>query len=209
VSVNKVKAPAILGVEDGRIPPKGITYALLAGVLLKKFKIKDLRLTLIQVDGLDATLKLLEMVAPIKSKIDMIMLGGVSFAGFNLIDPVAIHEELKVPIIVISKDKPNNEEVYRALVKHFNDWTARWSVFEKLSRTSKIYEVVSNPKERPIYVEVVGISAEEASSIIRSVTIWGRLPEPIRAANLVAKGLSSLFLSEAKLRDFKTLQIDE
>lgn len=133
------------------------------------------------------------------------MLGGVSFAGFNLIDPVAVHKELKVPVIVISKDKPNNEEVYRALVKHFDDWAVRWRVFERLSRVSKVYEVVSNPKERPIYVEAVGISVEEAASIIRGVTIWGRLPEPIRVANLVSKGLSLSLLSEVKLGNLQAL----
>ena len=52
---------------------------------------------------------------------DAVMLAGVSFAGFNLVDPTLVFEEFSKPVIVISRTKPDNIAVKNALLQHFED----------------------------------------------------------------------------------------
>ncbi|MDH5816089.1 MAG: DUF99 family protein [Candidatus Nezhaarchaeota archaeon] len=185
-----------LGVEDGSFTPhkfqsKGKT--ILCGVLTNGLRIEEVSLRLIDVDGLDATEKLLDIAKHLGS-LDMIILGGVTFGGFNIIDPVIVHEELKVPVVIVTAEKPDNEAVFNALKKHFKDWKIRYEVFEKLASISPIYEVKLNPKENPTFLEVVGIEFEKAFEILRRITIRGRIPEPVRIANRIAKAVSRALL---------------
>lgn len=185
-----------LGVEDGSFNPykfqrRGKT--ILCGVLTNGLKVEEVALRLIDVDGLDATEKLLDIANRLVS-LDMIILGGVTFGGFNVIDPVIVHQELKVPVVVVTTEKPNNEAVLNALKKHFEDWEIRYKVFEKLASISPIFEAKLHYRENPIFLEVVGIEFEKAVEVLRRVTIRGRIPEPVRIANRIAKAVSRALL---------------
>lgn len=185
-----------LGVEDGSFNPykfqrRGKT--ILCGVLTNGLKVEEVALRLIDVDGLDATEKLLDIANRLGS-LDMIILGGVTFGGFNVIDPIIVHQELKVPVVVVTTEKPNNEAVLNALKKHFEDWEIRYKVFEKLASISPIFEAKLHYRENPIFLEVVGIDFEKAVEVLRRVTIRGRIPEPVRIANRIAKAVSRALL---------------
>lgn len=186
----------LLGVEDGSFSPhkfqkKGKT--ILCGVLTYGLKVEEVALRLIDVDGLDATEKLLDMVKCIGSP-DTIILGGVTFGGFNVVDPVFVHQVLKVPVVIVTTEKPNNEAVLNALKKHFKDWEIRYQVFEKLASVSPIYEAKLHPRENPTFLEIVGTKFEEALTVLRRVTVRGRIPEPVRIANRIAKAVSRALL---------------
>ncbi len=188
----------LLGVEDGSFEPhkfqrRGST--VLCMVLMEDFYLKRVALRLIEVDGLDATEKLLS-VARDMLPLTAIILGGVTFAGFNIIDPIAVYEEIKVPVIIVTDEKPDNEAVLNALQKHFTDWKRRYEVFERLARVSPIYEAKLNPKEKnPTYIEIVGMDFQRALEILRKITIRGRIPEPVRIADRIAKAVSKALLS--------------
>jgi len=181
----------VVGVEDGgfsrKLQGRGIQKALFVCVLLRGKWINDFQADMITVDGLDATEKLTSMLR--RLSFDAVMLAGVSFAGFNLVDPTIVFEEFRKPVIVISRTKPNNIAVKNALRRHFEDWRIRWSVFEKLG---SVYEVVSMSAEPPVYVEVVGAELDWTSTLIRAASVCCRVPEPVRVARLVARGLTRM-----------------
>jgi endonuclease V-like protein UPF0215 family len=175
----------VVGVEDGSFQ-KGISpKALLVAVLFRGLKIESVQIMRITVDGLDATEKLVKMLGD--WKFGAVMLAGVSFAGFNTIDPMVINKEVEKPVIIISRTKPDNKAVKQALQYHFEDWRIRWSVFEKLDL---IHKVIVSASEPPVYVETVGANIEWASELIRALSVCSRIPEPIRVARLIARGLS-------------------
>jgi len=134
--------------------------------MFKEKWVNDFQADMVTIDGLDATEKLVSMLR--RWSFDAVMLAGVSFAGFNLVDPTVVFEEFNKPVIVISRTKPNNIAVKNALRQHFEDWRVRWGVFEKLG---PVWEVVSMPKEPPVYVEVVGAELDWASGLIRGVSL--------------------------------------
>ncbi|MGQ9624717.1 MAG: endonuclease dU [Candidatus Bathycorpusculaceae bacterium] len=175
----------MVGVEDGSFQ-KGIAKeTILAAVLLKGIEIEGAKIARITVDGLDATEKAVKILS--EWNFGAVMLAGVSFAGFNLIDPTVVYERFQKPVIVVSRKKPDNKAVKRALQKHFIDWEARWQIFEKLGTALRVTVRVD---ELPIYIETVGTDFRTAQNLVRALAISSRIPEPLRAAKIVARGLS-------------------
>jgi len=185
MSQNAFRNKRVVGVEDGSFQ-KGITQrALLAVVLFKGLQMEGVKIARISVDGLDATEKLGEILG--KWKFEAVFLAGVSFAGFNVIDPTIIHAEFGNPVIIVSRTKPNNKAVKRALKRHFEDWQYRWSVFKKLGL---VHKTAVSTNEPPVYFETVGVRAGWATTLVRAFSVCNRIPEPIRVARLIARGLS-------------------
>jgi len=178
----------VVGVEDGgffKESPKYTGQTLLVCVLLRGAWIESVRTSTITVDGLDASDKLISILH--QWSFDAIMLAGASFAGFNLVNPRIVFEEFGKPVVVISRTEPDNVAVKSALFQHFKDWRVRWSVFEKLG---PVHQVVSMAEEPPLYVEVVGTTIDFATKLIRNSATCCRVPEPIRVARLIARGLT-------------------
>jgi hypothetical protein len=95
----------VVGVEDGGfLRESGIQKALLVSVLLQGVFIIDFQMSNIKVDGLDATEKLITMLR--RWSFSSVILAGVSFAGFNLIDANAVFKEFKKPVIVVARTEP-------------------------------------------------------------------------------------------------------
>lgn len=189
MSVRNLK---VLALEDGSFPPKKRRPArtLLVGVLVHEFRVLSVRIEEIEVDGTDGTEKAIKIAENV-GVFDLVMLGSIAYAGFNFINPAELYDAFKKPVIVIVGERPNNEAVRSALMKHFSDWEKRWQVF---SRFGEVDEVLVTPRENPVYVNFVGLDRDLAIPILRGLTVFGRFPEPLRVAWIVAKSLSRSLL---------------
>jgi endonuclease V-like protein UPF0215 family len=189
-----------VGVQDGSFEafqrglPRSIQHTPFCLTKVSGKVIQDIRLASIAVDGLDATAVLLEKLGD--WSYDVIILGGVTFAGFNVIDVENVYKSTGVPVIVFLNKKPDRDVTLMALRKHFLDWEVRWSRFEALG---EFHELWSNDSP-PVFYEVVGASIDFAEQVLREQAINGRVPEAVRIANLVAKGVSSIFQGQAESR---------
>jgi len=141
----------------------------------------------VQVDGMDATKKLVTMItrSPHYRQLRIIMLNGVTLAGFNVVDITELHRKMKLPIIAVTRDKPDFEDIRRAL-QHLPETEKRWKAIE---RAGKIIRVFTRDGEEPIYIHAVGISQETAARIVKSTSTRSNIPEPLRAAHIIASGL--------------------
>ncbi len=177
------QSPSIIGIDDGPFTKQQETAPLVAA-LLQGSHLQKVRASWITIDGLDATdktLKLLKGWKPVP-----ILLSGVTFAGFNLIDPHTLQRKHRVPVIVVIGSQPDNKAVKQALVKHFPDWRQRWKIIRSLGPLRK---ALTNPDEPPIFFEAFGCSTRDATKILRANCYISRVPEPVRAAGLLARGL--------------------
>jgi hypothetical protein len=176
----------VAGVEDGSFI-RGITPSNrtpLCCAVMDGPTIIGVYLNHIEIDGLDATDKLLKMV---QGPVDAFILGGVTFAGFNIIDPFKVYEAFKVPVIIYAEKYPNSEAIFKALRKNFGDWELRWGV---ISRLGDIHHI--EIRGCPVFFEVIGASKAWASSLLEASAFVCRIPEPLRVAGLIARGLSHL-----------------
>ncbi|MCX8169305.1 MAG: DUF99 family protein [Candidatus Methanomethylicia archaeon] len=184
----------ILSFEDGKIMKEKMDKTILVGIKINNTFIEDIFYKEIEIDGLNATEKVIEIVNEAKP-IDLILLSGISYAGFNLIDSERIYEEFKIPLVIYTKKKPNNMDVLSALIKHFPDWRRRWNIIKRTLKASRgIHQIKLRENEKPVYIETIGISVDEATRILRENTIWGRTPEPIRIAEIIAKETSKTYI---------------
>jgi len=181
----------ILGVEDGSFDAfnrKAPGHTLLCGVLMEGDRVLLVRHAEIEVDGLDATDKLLGVMRGIE--LDAVILGGITFGGFNVIDPRVIHDETGVPLIVYSGVKPDNDAVLAALKKHFLDWERRWEIIEG---TGEIHSTRVFRESPEIYFEAIGCDPGGAEEVLKGFAVISRIPEPVRVAGLMARGLTRVY----------------
>jgi endonuclease V-like protein UPF0215 family len=140
--------------------------------------------TYIYGDGTDATEKIAAMVKNSRNlgQLGVIMLDGITFGGFNLVNIRQIFESTGVPVIVIMRRIPNFERIEKAL-KRFDDWENRWA---NVLEAGEVYRV-DNPE--PIYMQIHGINREDAEDIVRLSTTRSAIPEPLRVAHIIAAGI--------------------
>ncbi|MGP3667697.1 MAG: endonuclease dU [Candidatus Bathyarchaeota archaeon] len=181
----------VLAVEDGGFPIKAFSSkkrnvkAFFVGVLVENFRVEDVYIFKILVDGWDATEKLTEMLRMHKSTVDVVMLPSIAYAGFNLVNPLQVWENFKIPILIVNPKKPNLETIKRALQLHFKDWEERFKIFCKVGQPLPI-----NVNSKILYIYVFGLSLEKAEETVKKLTVFGKKPEPLRIAKKIAQGLS-------------------
>ena len=178
-----------IGIDDGPFPPKTddkVRHAPLLAVWLKGPHLHQFRADWITVDGLDATRKA-EFLLRDSHEIP-VLLSGVTFGGFNLIDPWKVLKLCKSPVIVVVGSRPNNRAVKRALLRHFPDWERRWELIRSLGPVHKLRTMAS---EGPVFFEPLGCSIREARLILKASAFVSRVPEPLRVAGILARGLFS------------------
>jgi len=191
-----------VGFEDGYFPPKLKEMkghrTVLATVLTENVEPKSVVLNSIEIDGLDGTEKAIQALLKLqeKSRIDVILLGGITFAGFNIIDPVEIYETFRKPVIVVTEDEPSDEEVERALRKHFLDWKDRLMILRKFRRKAKIHRV--RRIKGKLYIQPLGLNVDEAEDAVLKLILKGKYPEPLRLAKTIASSLAKLIFHEER-----------
>jgi hypothetical protein len=179
----------IVGVDDGAFSSrrKIDERALLVVVLFNGSRIEAVRVGTIEVDGNDSATVLQRLLR--RLRYDLVILSGISFAGFNLIDISKLTRKLHKPIIAISGEKPNNRAVRAALRAHFADWRSRWNIVRAAGKLYSCKPLVSEPR---LFFEVKGTTPHYARQVLTRSALISRLPEPVRAARILARGLSPL-----------------
>ncbi len=182
------RVASCIGIEDGPFIPRrlGGSKAPLVAVKLEGPHITAVRAGWIGVDGMDGTERALKLLKSLSVLDSPILLAGVTFGGFNLVDPRRLQQMFKVPTIVVVGSRPNNRAVKRALVRHFLDWRERWRIIRSLGPLRTVRTVAS---ENPLFYEAFGCSSSVAQRILAGWALVSRIPEPLRVAGLVARGL--------------------
>ncbi len=179
----------VLGVDDGKFIPRTKGEVLLVGVVFRGgISIEGVMHTKISIDGLDATEKLSEMISesPHWRQLRLVMLSGVTFAGFNLVDIQKLHAATGLPVIALTQDKPDLAAIHDALT-HLADSEERWQIMQA---AGEIFEVINRGAK--LYVELAGMTLDEARKVLALTSTRSSLPEPLRVAHLVASGVTSI-----------------
>jgi len=176
----------ILGIDDA---PFSFSekYSTVIGVVMRGGEyLEGVLRSQVAIDGTEATDVCTQLVlgSRHRTQLKVIMLDGVCLGGFNVVDIEVLSESTGVPVITVTRDKPDFTKIKKALQKHFVDWKDRWNVLHK-GRLQKI-----STKHNPIFIKYRGLSLEEVKEIINISTIRGVIPEPIRVAHLIASGIT-------------------
>jgi endonuclease V-like protein UPF0215 family len=179
----------VLGIDDGVFTPHSHELVDVVGVVFRGgYWFDGFMHTKVSVDGLDATEKLAEMItsSPHHRQLRVVMLNGVTLAGFNVVNIEELCKKVKLPVIAVTRDKPNFDDIKKAL-QNLPHSEQRWRAIEK---AGKMVKVCTRNGEEPVYVHVAGLSEDDARRILRSTSTRSNVPEALRVAHIIASGLT-------------------
>jgi uncharacterized protein len=166
----------------------GRRTSTLAGLVMRKdLRIDGFAVTRITVGGMDATEGVMHLFRELdRCDINVIMLSGAVIAWFNVIDPEHLVMETGLPVICVTYE--DSEGLGPHILHHFPDDEARLKAYGRLGeRTSVLMR-----SGHTAFVRSWGIPVSEASVFCRQLTYDGKIPEPLRAARILARGIMRL-----------------
>jgi len=174
----------ILAWDDGPFEFKSKGKDILVGVIFRGGQFLDgLLKTEVDIDGEDATEKIVEKILKTRHKdIRVVMLDGITFAGFNTVDIKEIHDRTGLSVIVINRDKPDIEK-FTEVLKSLPNAERRLKAVEN---AGPVYFM--SVKNKRICFQLYGIKKSDAEEIIRTTSTMSLIPEPLRVAHLIANG---------------------
>lgn len=181
----------VLGVDDGIFIPHSEGFAPIIGVVFRGgYWLDGVMNTKVEVDGFDATEKIAAMVttSPHHNQLRVIMLDGVTFGGFNVVDIKELNAKTKLPVIAVTRDKPDFGEIRKALRK-IPFPAKRWKA---VVDAGEIYEVSTRSKKERVYMEISGLVEEDARKILKLTSTRSSVPEALRVAHLIASGIGKV-----------------
>ncbi len=181
----------VVGVDDGVFVPHTRGKCDVIGVVFRGgYWLDGVMRTRVEIDGLDATKKIAEMItrSPHYGQLRVVMLDGVTFAGFNVVDTMKLFEITSLPVIALTREKPDFGDIRRAL-KNLPFAEERWRAIRNADR---IVRVATRPGEEAIFMQVAGVEVDVARRIVKSTATRSNVPEALRVAHLIASGLTGL-----------------
>lgn len=186
--IRKVKPEIrILGWDDapfekggeGKIPLVGSVVRggepYLDGVLVEE----------IEIDGNDASEVIINASNKTKHKeqLRVIMLDGITFAGFNTVDIQKIYEETGLPVIVVTR-KETDFEKFKEAMKNLPNFEERWECVKKAGELKKL-----SIDDEKIYFQHEGIKEDKAKEVLKTSISKSLIPESIRISHLIASAI--------------------
>ncbi|MBU0628810.1 MAG: DUF99 family protein [Nanoarchaeota archaeon] len=171
----------ILGIDDSPFNKFKKGNSLIIGTIFRGGTLLDgILTTKVAIDGSDSTKKLIKMInsSKFKPQLRCIMLNGIAVAGFNIIDIEELNKKTKIPIIVVIRKYPDFKTIESTLKKIKQH--SKYQLIEKAGPVEKIGR---------IYIQRKGITLEKAKELLNLTCTRSLIPEPIRAAHLIAGGV--------------------
>jgi len=135
-------------------------------------------------DGRNSTRVLTELVrrSRFRAHLQAVLLQGIAFAGFNVVDIQVLHAMLGVPVIVVARKPPDMAAIRRALLQRGPGGARKLKLIEQ-----------AGPMQAAagVYVQRAGITLEKVGELIRRLAVNSKLPEPLRTAHLIAGGIAT------------------
>lgn len=184
----------VLGVDDGPFSFADAAVPVI-GVVVRKGYVDAVLKTQVDVDGDNATAAIAALAGGpgYTGKLEAVMLDGACVGGFNVVDIEELNRMTGVPVITVTRDRPDMAAIRRALEMlgqtpkygrgPVPDWKERLALLER----TRLVEVRTGAK--PIYIGFAGLEEAEAKGIVTASTIRGSIPEPVRLAHIIARAL--------------------
>ena len=179
----------VIGIDDSPFDKFRDKKTLVVGVVMRGgLYVDGILSSKVSVDGNDATTKIIEMINKCKFKpqLQCIFLNGIAVAGFNIINVKELNKKTNLPVIVVIRRNPDIKNIKKTLIK-----IKMKNKIELLKKAGKV------EKFGDIFVQLAGITFENAQKILKIVCTRSLIPEPIRLAHLIAQGV---VLGESKGR---------
>ncbi|WP_293144542.1 MULTISPECIES: DUF99 family protein [unclassified Microcoleus] len=167
----------VIGFDDAPFSRTSGSLVSIAGVVCGGARFEGMVWGQVLPDGLDATDAICQLLLGGKflPQLHLVLLDGIAFGGFNIIDLPKLASRLQIPCVAVMRRQPDLAGVEKAL-GHFSDSEYR---LELLRRAGKIYAF------EPFFFQVCGEQPEVIALVLQRLTDTGKVPEALRLAHLI------------------------
>ena len=172
----------IIGFDDAPFPRDHRGDVLIIGAVFSGPRLEGVLSGKVRRDGANATSCLIRLIGASRfaAHAQLIMLQGIAFAGFNVVDIHALSAALAMPVLVIARKQPDLAAIKKALLEHIPGGKRKWRLIEKAGAMENAAGV---------YVQRAGIGLAAAQRIVARCAVNSVVPEPLRTAHLIAGGI--------------------
>ena len=172
-----------VGFDDAPFPPEHRGTVLVVGAVYAGERLDGVLSCRVRRDGVNATARLAACIKQSRfyPQLHAVLLQGIAFAGFNVVDIHALSTVLTRPVIVVVRRRPNLAVIRRALLTRVRGGARKWHLVERAGFVEEIAGV---------FIQRAGISADAAAAVLCRHARHGNLPEPLRTAHLIAGGVT-------------------
>ncbi len=175
----------ILGLDDSPFE-FGDGRSLVVGALVRTPNyLEAVMKASVEVDGTDSTDSVVDMISKsrYRDQVKALMVDGIALAGFNVLDIEDINRRTGLPVLTVTRDMPDMDDIKAALKKHFDDWERRYALISRFP-LRKI-----ETAHKPLYACGVGLEWREFEELVAMSTVRGAVPEPVRIAHLISSAM--------------------
>lgn len=171
-----------VGFDDAPFSRSHRGDVLVVGTVFAGRRLDGVLSTRVRRDGANATDRLLGAVegSRFTAQLHAVLLQGIAFAGFNVVDVPRLHRRLGLPVLVVARRAPDMAAIRQALLERVPGGRRKWRLIESLGPMEPLAGV---------YVQRQGIETAAAEALIAETAVNGLLPEPLRTAHLIAGGI--------------------
>jgi len=173
----------VVGFDDGPFRPDHRGDVDVIGAVFSGQRLEGVLRTRVRRDGVNATDRIVETVeqSRFREHLQLILLQGIAVAGFNVIDIQAVNKRLGIPVLVVSRHRPDLPAVREALLGSVPGGKRKWTLVERAGLPQKIGD---------LWIQCAGCTCGVAALLVKRLAVHSHIPEPLRTAHLIAGGIS-------------------
>ncbi|MEL6786369.1 MAG: DUF99 family protein [Cyanobacteria bacterium J06607_15] len=166
-----------IGFDDAPFQRHQQKQVNISGIVCTNTRFEGMVWGVVEADGDDATETICQLLIGKKflPQLHLVLLDGIGFGGFNLVDLPLLSHRLELPCVAMMRRLPKLEKMKRAMSRLPN-YEQRLAV---LSRAGKIHIF------EPFFFQVCGEQPEIVAQALCQLTDCGKVPEALRLAHLI------------------------
>ena len=182
-AIEKGKKIRVLGFDDAPFNKERGSLVNISGILCSNTRFEGMLWSEVTKDGSDATSTLIDVIKTCKfyQQLHVILLDGIAFGGFNIINLPLLSNTIELPCIAVMRKHPNLEAIDQAL-KNFDDYENRAALIRE---AGKIHELDN------FVFQCANVEPSIAVKVLKSSTDTGNVPEALRLSHLIGAAIKT------------------
>ncbi|MBI3938191.1 MAG: DUF99 family protein [Betaproteobacteria bacterium] len=174
----------VAGFDDAPFAPAHRGDVLIVGTVYAGARLDGVLAGRVRRDGANATRVIAQLVRSSRfyPQLHAMLLQGIAFAGFNVVDIHGLHHALDRPVLVVARRRPDLAAIRRALLERVAGGARKWRLIVKAGPMEPV---------AGLHVQRAGLTLPEAEALLKRFAVHGAMPEPLRTAHMIAGGVAT------------------
>ena len=123
----------VIGFDDAPFAPEHRGDVELVGAAFAGARLEGVMRGRVRRDGVNSTRVMVELVrhCRFRTHLQAVLLQGIAVAGFNVVDIPRLQRELGLPVLVVSRQRPDLEAVRHALLERVPGGRRKWRLIQR------------------------------------------------------------------------------